>query len=64
MSTTQRKALKKSFRTNVKLRRVQLKRLTGIASRFHVKGNRYYRKAVSSIKKEIRFYNRLGLNVR
>ena len=64
MNTTQRRALKKRFRTNVRIRKQELKKLSGVASRFHIKRNPYFRKAVSCIKKEIRLYNRLGSKVR
>jgi len=63
MNRTAIRALKKRFRTNVKVRREELKKLSGTAIRFHMKGNRFYKAALSSIKKEIRFYGRLGLRV-
>ena len=64
MNITQRRVLKRRFRTNVRFRKAELKRLTGVASRFHMKKDRCYKAALSNIKKEIRFYNRLGLRVR
>lgn len=64
MSTGQKRALRRRFRSNVRFRKAELKRLTGVASRFHIRGNRAYKAALSNIKKEIRLYNRLGSWVR
>jgi len=64
MSTTQKKALRRRFRMNVRFRKAELRRLTGVASRLHITRNRAYRAALSNIKKEIRLYDRLGSWVR
>jgi len=64
MNPIQKRALKRRFRSGVKMRKVELRKLTGAASRFHFKGNRFFKSALSNVKKEIRLYNRLGLKIR
>lgn len=63
MSRMQRKALKLRVRQNVKIRKTELRKLAGIASRFHFKSDRLFKVAYSNLRKEIRFYTRLAKHI-
>lgn len=64
MTTIQKRALKKAVRTNVHWRRQELRKLDGIASRYHFRTNRFFKQAVGNLKREIRLYNRLGSGIK
>lgn len=64
MTPVQKRALKKAVRTNVSWRKQSLRKLEGIASRYHFRTNRFFKQAVGNLKKEIRLYNRLGSGIR
>ena len=47
-------------RANIRFRKTELRKLSGLGYRFHFRSNRFFKQAVSNLKKEIRLYNRLG----
>ena len=64
MTSIQKKALKRRMLFNVRLRKLELRKLEGTGSRFHFRSNRFFKQALSNLKKEIRLYNRLGSGLR
>ena len=64
MTLIQKRALKKAVRTNVSWRKHELRKLEGIASRYHFRANRFFKQAVGNLRKEIRLYNRLGSGIK
>lgn len=63
MTKIQKKAFRMRVRTNLKLRKSELKKLVGIGARFHFRSDRVYKVACSNLKKEIRWYQRLGRKI-
>ena len=59
MNIVQKKALRQRVRTNLQIRKGELKKLVGAGSRFHFRTDRAYKVALSNLRKEIRFYQRL-----
>ena len=64
MTSIQKKTLKQRMRSNVQWRKQELRKLEGASYRLHFRGNRFFKQALSNLKKEIRLYNRLGSGVK
>lgn len=60
MTRVQKRALKQRVRSNIQWRKLELRKLEGVGTRYHFRHNRFFRQAVTNLKKEIRLYNRLG----
>lgn len=64
MTRVQKKALKQRVRSCIRWRKQELRQLVGLGSRYHFRTNRFFKLAMSNLKKEIRLYNRLGSAIR
>lgn len=64
MTRVQKKALKQRVHTNIQWRRQELRKLEGVGSRYHFRTNKFFKRAVGNLKKEIRLYNRLGSGIK
>jgi hypothetical protein len=64
MTSAQKKILRQRVRTNVSIRKQELKKLLGAGTRFHLRADRLFKVACSNLKKEIRLYQRLGSKIR
>jgi hypothetical protein len=63
MTPSQRRALKREVRLNLRWRRQELRKLEGLGSRYHFRANRFFKQAVGNLRKEIRLYNRLSSGI-
>lgn len=64
MTRIQKRALKQRVRTSLHWRKQELRKLAGLGSRYHFRANRFFKQAVSNLKKEIRLFNRLNVGIR
>ena len=64
MTRVQKRALKQRVRTNIQWRKMELRKLEGLGSRFHFRTNRFFKQALGNLKREIRLYNRLGHGIK
>lgn len=64
MTRSQKKALKLRVRSNISWRKMELRKLVGAGQRYHFRANRFFKQAVSNLKREIRLYNRLNLGIK
>ena len=63
MTRVQKKALKARVRTNLKFQKKELRKLSALGTRYHIRRDRFFKSAVSALKKEIRFYQRLNRKI-
>jgi len=64
MTRTQRKALRTRVVSNLKFQRKEFKKLNSLGSRYHLKQDRVFKVAFSTIKKDIRLYRRLNSRIK
>ena len=64
MTRVQKKALKQRVRSIIHWQKSELRKLVGVGGRYHFRANRFFKQAVTNLKKEIRLYNRLNLGIK
>lgn len=63
MTYSQKKLLKNRFRSNLKFQKKEFRKLEAIGSRWHLRQDRFYKTALSNIRKEIRLFRRLSVSL-
>lgn len=64
MTQVQRNALKTRVRSSLKFHKKELRKLTSVGSRLHLRSDRLFKVAFGNIKKEIRLFQRLRSKIK
>jgi hypothetical protein len=60
MTKIQKNALKARVRKNLKFQKSELKKLSVVGSRYHLKRDRWFKAAFTNIRKEVRLFRRIN----